>query len=176
MQNIRSIETGGSVTMMPMQPEDHESTETEMMIQSRFGEVKVNPAAPVIFPNGILGLSNLTQYCLTEFPTPKMNEHFRLLQSLEDHSISFITMPMQAENPVISLEDAHKTCEEANVEKESALFLFIASMEKVGDIINITVNAKAPIIVDAKRKLAWQHVFSHNDYDMKHSVNEIIAS
>lgn len=152
-----------------------EVEDKEVTVEGRFGAVTANVSKALYFPHGVLGFEEAKGFVLTEFPTPKMNEHFRLLQSLDKGELSFIAMPMGLENGVIASEDLTKACDEIGVVAEKVIVALIASPVKVDGVMQVTVNAKAPILIDAETRMGCQFVFSHDKYDMKHDVSAVIA-
>lgn len=151
------------------------SEENEVVVEGRFGEVRVLPSKALFFPQGILGFEEAKGFALTEFSSPKMNEHFRLLQSLDNASLSFITLPVGIDNSIIEEADILKISEEIGVSAEHILITLIASPAKVDGMMRVSVNAKAPIIIDAENRLACQYVFSHDKYAMKHDISAMFA-
>src|SRR5262245_19028456 len=80
-------------------------------IQSRFGEITVDTNKTLMFPRGLLGMSDKLRFVLANFPSERMQQ-FTLLQSLDDKTLSFITLPVPLENPIITRQDIHEACQE----------------------------------------------------------------
>ena len=141
------------------------------VIQSRFGEVTIHRANPIIFPTGMLGIPDKFQFCLTHFPQEKL-ANFKLLQSLEDNGLSFITLPVEVnENKLIATEDLHKAGEDLGISNEALGVLLVISVHRDAlGAMKLSANLRAPILIDTIRRLAHQHVFSSAKYDIRHML------
>ncbi len=102
-QELRMTGTAG----LPPQIAPDESV-AEVM-QTRFGEVTIYRTNPLVFPNGMLGLPDKFEYCLTKLPSEKL-ARFKLLQSLDDAELSFITLPVDVDNKIIERKDVEVAC------------------------------------------------------------------
>lgn len=137
------------------------------MVDTRFGRVSISRNQPIVFPTGMLGLPDKMQFALTNFPSEKMGR-FKLLQSLEDLSLSFITLPVDVNNPIVAREDLLAAAKDLDIPLDQLATLFIVSVhrEPAGGV-KLSVNARAPILVHTGRRLASQHVFSHAKYQIR---------
>lgn len=147
-----------------------DENEDIISIESRFGSVEVNTSNALFFPSGLLGLPDNLHFCLTSFPDERMSQ-FKVLQSLNDHSLSFVVLPVDIVNNLIESQDITDACNVLGVEQENLLILLIASVHRTPDNVSLTVNVRAPIMVDAEQKLAAQYVFTNNKYDVRHKIN-----
>lgn len=136
-------------------------------IKTRFGEVGVDTSKAVLFPRGLLGMPDKTRYAITTFPSQKMSQ-FKLLQSLDEHTLSFITLPLDLENSIISLSDIRAAAADIQIKEESLAILLIVSVHRSPDQVKLSVNARAPIFIDAERKIGVQHVFQNDNYKVQH--------
>ena len=80
------------------------ASEQEQELDTRFGRIAIQPRQSIYFPTGLLGMPDSNNFCLTHFPSEKM-ARFKLLQSLDDVALSFITLPIDLENPIIERAD-----------------------------------------------------------------------
>lgn len=135
-------------------------------IDSRFGRIVINPHQSIIFPNGMLGMPDKMQFCLTHFPSEKM-ARFKLLQSLEDHSLSFITLPIDIVNPIIDREDIALAAKDLDVTVDEVAVLLITTVHRDGGKVSLTVNARAPIFMHVGRRVAAQYVFPNTKYQIR---------
>lgn len=136
-------------------------------IKTRFGEVAVDTAKAVLFPRGLLGMPDKTRYAITSFSSPKMAQ-FKLLQSLDEHTLSFITLPLELENSIIGINDIRNAAADIQIREESLAILLIVSVHRSPDQVKLSVNARAPIFIDAERKIGVQHVFQNDQYKVQH--------
>lgn len=149
-------------------------TADEMQVESRFGPVTVRLSQSVHFAKGMLGMPDKHRYCLAELPgaagSPKM-EKFKLLQSLEDHTLSFIVLPVDNENTLIDAADVDSACKDLDIDKENLVLLFVVSVNRTPVESVVSVNARAPIFIDTGKKKAEQHVLSNSKYLIQHRIN-----
>ena len=146
-----------------------ESPESDS-IDTRFGRVTVYRDQPVIFPTGMLGLPDKMQFCLTEFPSEKMRR-FKLLQSLEDGALSFITLPVALTNPIIAREDLEQAARDLDIAADQLVALLVVSVHRESGSVKLSVNARAPILMHAGRRLATQHVFPSAKYQIRQPLS-----
>ena len=139
------------------------TSDVDQEIESRFGRVTVNPQQPILFPSGLLGMPGKANFCLTHFPSEKM-ARFKLLQSLDDISLSFITLPVDVQNPLIDCADIEQAAKDLGMPINDVAVLFIVTVHRESGIAKLTVNARAPVLVHVSRRLAVQHVFAHTKY------------
>ena len=104
-------------------------------------------------------------------PNPKLG-HFQLLQSLDDAELSFAVLPIEPENALIDAADIEECCKITGVERKNLGLLLVVSVQRqVAGGNKITVNLRAPIVVDTERKAAMQYVFPHNKYQIAYELN-----
>ena len=124
----------------------------------------------MIFPNGMLGIPDKFEYCLTGFPNEKL-ARFKLLQSLDDLELSFITLPVDIENNnIIEKADVETACRDLAIEMSQITMLLVVTVHRAGSQVRLSVNARAPIFVDTARRIAHQHVFHHSKYAIQHMI------
>ncbi|MAR56076.1 MAG: hypothetical protein CMM93_02740 [Rickettsiales bacterium] len=154
----------GSAPMPPIAA----SNDNEV-IDTRFGKVTLNRKNPVVFPNGLLGFPDKFQYCLTTFPAEKLAK-FKLLQSLEDTELSFITLPLELDNKILERADIELGCKDLDIPLKDLTLLLIVTVHRMGDHVRLSVNARAPLFVHAEKRVASQYVFHNPKYDIQHMI------
>lgn len=138
----------------------------QLEIDSRFGRITVNPAQAIYFPTGLLGMPGKMRFCLARFPSPKY-ERFSILQSVDDHSLAFITLPLDVENPIIEREDLAQAATDLSLPLDDILPLLIVSVHRDSGTARLSVNARAPLLVRVSLKVAAQYVFPHTKYEIR---------
>jgi flagellar assembly factor FliW len=138
-------------------------------IQSRFGEVVVDTNKTLAFPRGLLGLPDKQNFALVNFPNEKMQQ-FTLLQSLDEHALSFITLPVGLENNIITASDIRTACQDMQIAEKNLALLLIVSVHRQVSEVKLSVNARAPILVDSARRSAAQYVFQNDRYKVQHML------
>lgn len=138
----------------------------EEMIDTRFGKIAIRRDNPISFPHGLLGMPDKTSFCLLEFPIAKFSQ-FRLLQSLEDSALSFITLPLEINNTILERDDIVKACKDLNIPERDLAILLIVSVHRGASEVRLSVNARAPLLIDAQQREATQYVFQNNRYEVQ---------
>jgi flagellar assembly factor FliW len=155
----------GPAEMSPgalVQPEPEE-------INTRFGRITVDPRQQILFPSGLLGMPEKVHYCLARFPSEKM-ARFKLLQSLEDPSLSFITLPVDITNPLILREDLEQAARDLDIPLSDLAVLLVVTVHRATGAAQLSVNARAPLLIHAGRRVATQFVFPHNRYQIRQAL------
>jgi len=142
----------------------------EMKIESRFGPVMVNPKNAINFPHGMPGIPGSISFCLTRIPNIKTDQ-FQLLQCLNNHALSFIVVPSTYDNQLIETSDMDDACAVLGVNKDNLLLLFVVTSHDLPTGRRLSVNAKAPVFIDAISKTAVQYIFQHNNYEIQHFIS-----
>lgn len=145
-------------------------TEQPEVIDTRFGRVALRKDNPIIFPRGLLGMPDKFHFFLTEFPSEKLHR-FKLLQNLDDYALSFITLPLDLHNGIIADEDLIAASMELGIKTENLAVLLIVSVHRSVQGGSLSVNARAPLLVDSSSRLAAQYVFQTDKYKVQHSIS-----
>lgn len=145
-------------------------TEGEVIIKSRFGDVAADTRKAIAFPRGLLGMPDRFNFILANFPSTKMQQ-FKLLQSLDEVQLSFITLPLDMQNPIIAIDDLRTACKDLQISEQQAAILLIVSVHRTPDAVKLSVNSRAPLIVDAERRIGMQYVFQNDAYKVQHMLD-----
>lgn len=138
-------------------------------IESRFGAVKVDKAKAILFPIGLLGMPDKHNFVLTDFPNPKLQQ-FKLLQSLDETELSFITLPLEIDNGIIEKDDILAAAQDMEIPLDQLGMVLIVSVHRGVADVQLSVNARAPIFIDTSRQIAAQYVFTSNKYAVQHYI------
>lgn len=135
-----------------------------------FGQIEVNEQDVLTFEYGIPGFENLTKYVILG-KTDDDDSPFFWLQSVERESLAFVIM-----NPMDLVPDY-----EAEIDTFTANFLGIKDVNDAliysivtvpEDITKISINLKAPVIINAKNNRGCQVVLEDEKYKFKHIITE----
>lgn len=136
-------------------------------VQTRFGELIVDPSATVRLPRGLLGYSDVHEFALANLPEERFGQ-FKLLQSLERPELSFIVVPYNLAAGQIAREDIAGAYEALGIAPADGAVLLVVSVRKAGEAVSISVNLRAPILIDTANRRAWQHVLTNPAYSVRH--------
>jgi len=144
-------------------------TDEPEVIDTRFGKITLQKNNAIAFPRGLLGMPNRFHFFLTDFPSTKL-QRFKLLQSLDDYGLSFITLPINLQNDIIMAEDLTHACAELKIAPENLVTLLIVSVQRLPGKTVISANARAPLLIDTSMRLAAQYVFPTDRYQVQHLI------
>lgn len=136
-------------------------------LDTRFGKVTVYPQQPLIFPNGLLGMADKNQFSISNLPSEKM-ARFKLLQSLDDHAVSFLLLPVDLHNGIAEKADIEAAARDLDIPLNQLSIYFIVSVHREASGVKLSVNARAPILVNSVKRVATQHVFHSTKYQIRH--------
>lgn len=142
-----------------------EAQETSVC-DTRFGRISISPAQAILFPSGLLGMPERQRFCLSHFPSDRM-DRFKVLQSLEDAGLSFMVLPVDLENPLIEKQDVLQAAKDVDIPLEELALLLIVSVHRDTGVARLTVNSRAPLLVHSKRRTAVQFVFPNTKYQIR---------
>jgi len=132
-------------------------------LETRFGRVAVSSRQSIHFTTGMLGLPDKLTYCLTHFPSEKM-ARFKMLQSLDDAALSFITLPLDITNPIIERADLEQAASDLHIPLNDLAILLVVTVHRESGVAKLSTNARAPILIQVSRRLAAQYVFANTKY------------
>ena len=135
-------------------------------IQTRFGDVQLSFEKALQFEKGLLGIGNSSRFMLADMPSEKLQQ-FKLLQSLDDAKLSFITLPIDVDNEIIERADLEKACGDIGIPIEELAILLIVSVHRSPTSVKLSVNARAPLLMNAQTREGIQFVFQHSRYQVQ---------
>lgn len=140
-----------------------------MKLNTKYHGVKEYEEKDILsFKKGLPGFEGLNKFII--FPVED-NEIFSILHSLEDDSVGLVVVsPFYViKNYEFKLED--EKIDELKIESpEDVLVLNTVTLNSA--IEKITVNLKAPIIINIKNKLGEQIILDNPNYSIRHSLFE----
>ena len=144
-------------------------TDEPEVIDTRFGKITLQKNSSITFARGLLGMPDKFHFFLTEFPSEKLRR-FKLLQSLDDYGLTFITLPLNLNNDIITADDLSHACKELKIAVENLVTLLIVSVQRLPGKTMISANARAPLLIDTSMRLAAQYVFPTDRYQVQHTI------
>ena len=141
-------------------------------LETRFGLLSFKGEQAIEFPQGLFGFSNCRSFGLANLPSDPDNQ-FKILQSLEDQTLSFIVLPQaRAKDGLIKIEHLDEALNTLGMidYEEAAILLIVTIRPQPGGGIRMTCNTQAPVLVDSLNRKAWQVVLSDSRYNVQHSL------
>lgn len=138
-------------------------------IETRFGALAFGPENSLMLPVGLLGFADFRHFGLAELPQAELAD-FRLLQSLDDQSLSFIVTTLRIDEGIVAREDLEDAALSVGVPVEAAAFLLIVTVRPTPEGSSVTVNLRAPVVVDVNRAVARQVVMANSSYPIQQPI------
>lgn len=143
-----------------------------MKLETRvFGEIDIDDEKIITFENGIIGFPDLKRFTLVFDKEKEGKGGISWMQSLDDEVFALPVM-----DPLIVKPQYNPSVEDellkplGNLEEENTLVLVTVTVPE--DIKKITVNLKAPIVINAAERKAAQIIVENEQ--VKYPIYDII--
>ncbi len=145
--------------------------ENVITLGTRFGTFEIDLNKAVDMPQGPLGFTDLHRFAILDAPDSS-DSPFKLFQALDDPGVTFVVTPLPTDSELIADEDLTAAATSYSIAPENAAFLLITKIQHGanGDP-SVTVNLRAPIVVDVVHRVARQAVFSGDRYPMQYALH-----
>lgn len=146
------------------------TTDRFVEIANKLGTFRFDRDLSIEFPHGMIGFPDAIDFGLADLPDAM--QQFKLLQCLNIPSLSFVVLPMELSQTPVDAEDVKDAAEVLGIAPDDLAMLFVITIRSMGpgQGITMSVNHAAPIMVDTRRRLARQFVFSNNKYQVQHQL------
>lgn len=138
-------------------------------VATRFGDIEFQLENAIYMPRGMMGYADFHDFGLANMPDPKLDQ-FKLLQCLAEPELSFIVAPLNLDAGTIELDDIAAACEALSMDVANALVLLVVATRQIGPTTQISVNLRAPVILDGVNRTAYQHVLMNNRYPVRQVI------
>ena len=146
-----------------------------MKINSRlFGEIDIEDDKIISFESGIIGFEDYTKYALIFDSEKKSGNSIMWLQSMDEPTLAFpVVDPMHiynGYNPVVEDEWLEPIGGIANPED----IYVLAVLTVPSDLTKMTVNLKAPLIINTRTRKGCQMIVGNEEYSVRYNVYDYI--
>ena len=143
-----------------------------MKITTRnFGEVVIDDEKIITFSNGIVGFPELKQFTLIHNEEKDKVNSVHWLQSIDEPAFAMPVLdPLLVEetyNPEVEYE-LLKSLGELNPEE----MLVLVTLTVPRDVTKMSVNLRAPIVINSENRLACQIILEGEQYAVKYPIYE----
>lgn len=145
-----------------------------MLVKTRyFGEIDLDEAKIVTFPQGIMGFSDQKRWTLLYDAEAKGNHAISWLQSLDE-----VNLALPVVSPFSLMENYHPIVEDELL-KELGDFndedlLVLLALTVPSDAKKTTANMKAPFIINPNTAKGVQIIVENEDYPVRFQVYEAV--
>lgn len=141
-----------------------------VIVKSRYGDYEVRRDHLITFPKGLIGFGDQRRFALLDLPNPGA-DRFKLLQSLDDLALAFHVLPLQPETSGFDSADIAAAVGPLDIKSESLAVLLIVTLRRADDGVELTANMRAPVLIDANSRTAYQHVIANEKYSLRQRLN-----
>lgn len=140
-----------------------------------FGEVDIEEDKVLEFPNGIIGFENLHKFAIIYDIERGKDVNVSYLQSLEE---PLLVLPVL--NPLVVLDSYNPMIEDEllvplDMPKEDEIMVLLA-MTVPADLTKMTVNMKAPFVINTRTKKGGQIIVENTDYQVRYPIYDILQA
>jgi len=161
--NTNLAETEGTQHVNPTEIDEAVTVDTQ------FGPMTFGKEQTVHFPTGLLGFGGVHEFGIGNLPDPAFG-NFKLLKSLDDSGLGFLVLPLEALPDHIHEDDLKQAYDAQAIALEDLAVLLIVTVHKGAEKTTLTVNLRAPILIDIKLHKAVQHVLPNAAYPIRHEI------
>ena len=135
-----------------------------------FGEVEIKDDDIIFFEYGVPGFENMTKFVILG-KTDSEDDPFFWLQSVQNPNLAFVIMDPRDLVPDYEAEIDTFTANMLKItDPNDALIYCIVTVPQ--DIQKISINLKAPVIINARQNRGCQVVQESDKYKFKHIITE----
>ncbi|MGD9536940.1 MAG: flagellar assembly protein FliW [Alphaproteobacteria bacterium] len=151
-----------------------DSIETEtrdelLTLETRYGRVEVSRSHILSFPTGLLGFAAAKEFALVQLDDPKYRM-FRILQCVSDPALSFIVLPLGRDAGLIDAADLDAAGAALRFPPDDLTALLLVTVRPSDGGHQLTVNLRAPVLIDAGRFVGVQYVLPDDRYPVRHAL------
>ncbi len=145
-----------------------------MLIQTKyFGKIDLEESKIITFDQGIMGFEECKQYTILYDIEDGENPAISWLQSTQEPGLALPVI-----NPFIIKPDYNPVVEDellkplGEINEDNLVLLLTVTVP--ADIKNMSVNLKAPFIINVDTRKGRQAIVENQDYEIKYKVYDII--
>lgn len=136
-----------------------------------YGCIDVDEKQKIVFPEGLLGFENLTDFILLDAE----HEPFFYLQSISDRDIAFILIDPFVLRPDYEAEiDNEELTAIGLSEPKDALVFAIVTIPRDGG--TITANLQGPLVINKGSSVGKQAILTDPRWKIKHDIMAELSS
>lgn len=140
-----------------------------------FGEIDPDEDKLIIFENGIVGFPQLKRFALIYDVEKGDKSGIRWLQSIEDETFAIPVL-----DPLFVMPDYNPSVDDNLLNPIGELspegMLVLVTLTVPSDLHKMSVNLKAPIIINACTRKACQVIAEGDDYSVKYYIYDILEA
>lgn len=147
-----------------------------MLVKTRyFGEIDLTDEKVITLDRGLMGFEKYKKFTILYDCEKEGGANISWFQSIEDSSLALPVV-----NPLIVKEDYNPVVEDellagiGEITEENLVILL--TMTVPSDVKEMSVNLKAPIIINADTRKGVQLIVENQDYEVKYKVYDVLKN
>ena len=147
-----------------------------MLVKTRyFGEVDLTDDKIITLEKGLMGFDEYKRYTIRYDCEKEEGTNISWFQSVDEPSLALPVI-----NPLIVKEDYNPVVEDellagiGEINEENMVILI--TMTVPADLKEMTVNLKAPIIINADTRKGIQLIVENQDYEVKYKIYDVLKN
>lgn len=134
---------------------------------TRFGEIEIDQADIIVFPEGLPGFPDERDFVL--IPYAEDSPFVYLQSATEDYLAFLMTDPyLFFDDYKFAIDD--ETMGELEIQDKNEVYVFAMVTVPKGNVKKMTANLVAPVIINTKRSRAKQMILEKSGYNTCHPV------
>lgn len=155
--------------IVPPPSDDLEPRADSLTLETRFGQMEVSRENIIHFASGILGFAGAREFVVVQLDDPKYRL-FRILQCVNDPTLSFIVFPPSLDSGLIEPADLSAAAAALGFQREDLVVLLLVTVRRGAEGHALTVNLRAPVLIDAGRFRGAQYVLANERYPVQYPL------
>ncbi len=146
-----------------------------MKVETRyFGEIDLAEDKIITLDKGLIGFDEYKRYTILYDSDKEEKTNISWFQSLDEPSLALPVI-----NPLLVKEDYNPVVEDellgdiGEITEENLVILLTMTIP-AGNIEEMSVNLKAPIVINADTRKGTQIIVENQDYEVKYKIYEVL--
>lgn len=144
----------------------------DKVVTKLFGEIGIDGQKLIQFPEGIIGFEQLKRFLLIH-DTEKADSRIIWLQSIDEPAFALPVI-----DPLFIKEDYNPVIEDELLNKIGEIkdneLLVLVIMKVPSDITQMTVNLKAPVVINPNTRMGCQILAENEEYMIRYPIYDIL--
>lgn len=147
-----------------------------MEVKTRvFGTIEVEKDKLIHFANGIIGFPDMKDFTLIFEETDEGKAAISWLQSIQEPELALPVM-----DPLAVISDYNPVVEDELLKplgemKPEDVFVMV-TITVPAEMKNMSINLRAPLIINSETRQACQIIVDNNDYSVKYPIYDILTA
>lgn len=139
-----------------------------MLVDTRIGPMRFDLGKVIELPRGLPGFPHARRCGLLHIP--ERFGPFVLVQVMEDAAISFLALPQTGHTSLFVPGDLRRAASEFGIDPDRQAVLLVTTFRGSKPHLEISLNLRAPILLDVALQRAVQPILMNDRYSVRHRI------